>query len=237
VSPGRAQARRNSRVEADSLPNALPRVLGRNDMNAMIDSSARNAPAIAVARTIAAICAGLCAMALLGALSAGPAWARAVDRSAPRDPGIRFELDRETYRVHVVDLASGEAGPEIPVAIGSPAHPSPHGEYRVWQVVHDPAWNPGRTARSLGARRVAPSPDGPLGIAKIPIAGEYALHGGASWLTVGKPVTLGCLRATDDSIRNLIDWLELHGALARMPSARSGERPQAFARPARFVIR
>jgi hypothetical protein len=50
-------------------------------------------------------------------------------------------------------------------------------------------------------------------------------------------VTLGCLRATDDSIRNLIDWLELHGALARMPDADSGERPQAFARPARFVIR
>lgn len=206
-------------------------------MNAMIDSCARNAPALAVARTLSAITAGLCAVALLGAVSAGPASARAGDRPAPRDPGIRFELDRDTYRVHVVDLASGEAGPEIPVAIGSPAHPSPHGEYRVWQVVHDPAWNPGRTARSLGARRVEPGPDGPLGIAKIPISGEYALHGGASWLTVGKPVTLGCLRATDESIRTLIDWLELHGALARMPSARSGERPQAFARPARFVIR
>lgn len=231
------QARRNSGVEAESRSNGLPRVAGPNDMNAMTQSCARNAPATAVARTLAAICAGLCVLALLGAASAGPAWARAGERPARPDPGIRFELDRETYRVHVVDLASGEAGPEIPVAIGSPAHPSPHGEYRVWQVVHDPAWNPGRTARSLGARRVAPGPDGPLGIAKIPIAGEYALHGGASWLTVGKPVTLGCLRATDDSIRNLIDWLELQGALARMPASRSGERPQAFARPARFIIR
>ncbi len=205
-------------------------------MNAMVDLSARNAPASAVARSVAARLAVVCALALSVAVSAGPASARTGERATPRDPGIRFELDRETYRVHVVDLASGEAGPEIPVAIGSPAHPSPHGEYRVWQVVHDPAWNPGRTARSLGARRVAPSPDGPLGIAKIPITGEYALHGGASWLTVGKPVTLGCLRATDESIQNLIDWLELHGALARLPSARSGERPQAFARPARFVI-
>jgi hypothetical protein len=210
-------------------------------MKAMVDFRARKAPASSVARSFAAgsgaVLAWVCGVALIGALSASSAWARAGERTSQRDPGIRFELDRETYRVHVVDLASGEAGPEIPVAIGSPAHPSPHGEYRVWQVVHDPAWNPGRTARSLGARRVAPGPDGPLGVAKIPIAGEYALHGGASWLTVGKPVTLGCLRATDESIRNLIDWLEGRGALARRSSARSGERPQPFARPARFIIR
>jgi hypothetical protein len=215
----------------------MPRRLGPNDMNAMVALSARNILASAVARALATGLGVVCAVALLVAVSADPAWARTGERPAPRDPGIRFELDRDTYRVHVVDLASGEAGPEIPVAIGSPAHPSPHGEYRVWQIVHDPAWNPGKTARSLGAHRVAPSPDGPLGIAKIPISGEYALHGGASWLTVGKPVTLGCLRATDESIRNLIDWLEGRGALARMPSTRSGERPQAFARPARFVIR
>ena len=180
---------------------------------------------------------GLVLVAALVGLSTGSAAARSGEASGRRDPGIRFELDRATYRVHVVDLASGEAGPEVPVAIGSPAHPSPQGEYRLWQVVHDPAWNPGQTARAMGARRMPPSPDGPLGIAKIPISGEYALHGGASWLTVGKPVTLGCLRATDDSIRALIDWLEGRGALARRPAARSGERPQAFARPARFVIR
>lgn len=158
-------------------------------------------------------------------------------RSTGSDPGIRFEIDRETYRVHVIDLASGDEGPEIPVAIGSPAHPSPTGEFRIWQVVHDPAWNPGRTAKSLGARRVAPGPDGPLGIAKIPIQGEYALHGGANWLTVGKPLTLGCLRATDESIRALIEWLERRGALAAKPVSGRGEKPQAFKRPARFVIR
>lgn len=181
-----------------------------------------------------AACAGIAALV---ALPAAFAFGRSNEAPTRRDPGIRFELDRETYRVHVVDLASGEAGPEIPVAIGSPAHPSPRGEYRLWQVVHDPAWNPGRTARAMGARPAPPSPDGPLGVAKIPIAGEYALHGGASWLTVGKPVTLGCLRATDEAILELIDWLEGRGALMRRPAARAGERPQGFARPARFVIR
>ncbi len=179
-----------------------------------------------------------CARMFLGALAllallAGPVAARA----SGADPGIRFEIDRTTYRVHVVDLKSGDVGPEIPVAIGSPAHPSPTGKFRVWQVVHDPAWNPGRTAKSLGAKRVPAGPDGPLGIAKIPISGEYALHGGASWLAVGKPLTLGCLRATDDSIRELIVWLESRGALSARPAARSGERPQPFARPARFIIR
>lgn len=163
--------------------------------------------------------------------------ARAGSTPPRRDPGIRFEIDRTAYRVHVVDLQTGEKGPEVPVAIGSPAHPSPTGEFKVWQVVHDPAWNPGRTARSLGAQRVPAGPDGPLGIAKIPIQGEYALHGGANWLTVGKPLTLGCLRATDESIRELIAWLESRGALAAKPTKRSGEKPQPFTRPARFVIR
>ena len=175
---------------------------------------------------------------LLGALSLlALASGSALARTSGADPGIRFEIDRTAYRVHVIDLKSGEVGPEIPVAIGSPAHPSPTGEFRVWQVVHDPAWNPGRTAKSLGAKRVPAGPDGPLGIAKIPISGEYALHGGASWIAVGKPLTLGCLRATDDSIRELIEWLESRGALAAAPRARSGERPQPFARPARFIIR
>ena len=172
------------------------------------------------------------ALALL-ALVSGPA----VARPAGGDPGIRFELDRTAYLVHVIDLKSGDVGPEIPVAIGSPAHPSPTGEFRVWQVVHDPAWNPGRTAKSLGAKRVPAGPDGPLGIAKFPISGEYALHGGASWIAVGKPLTLGCLRATDDSIRELIVWLESRGALSAAPAVHSGERPQPFARPARFIIR
>lgn len=171
------------------------------------------------------------------ALAGAPAFARSAAAPTRRDPGIRFEIDRATYRVHVVDLETGEKGPEIPVAIGSPAHPSPTGEFKVWQVVHDPAWNPGRTARSLGAQRVPAGPDGPLGVAKIPIQGEYALHGGANWLTVGKPLTLGCLRATDASILELIAWLESRGALAAKPAKRSGEKPQAFARPARFVIR
>lgn len=157
--------------------------------------------------------------------------------SGRADPGIRFVIDRETFRVHVVDLRSGDRGPDVAVAIGSPAHPSPSGEFRVRQVVHDPAWNPGRTAKAQGAKRVPPSPDGPLGIAKIPILGEYALHGGASWLTVGKPVTLGCLRATDDSMRDLIVWLEARGALGAKPTRGSGEKPQAFIRPARIVIR
>lgn len=202
----------------------------------MVDVASRSALPGPLAAVLRACVACVLAMGLVG-LTSQSASARAGDATSRRDPGIRFELDRETYRVHVVDLASGEAGPEVPVAIGSPAHPSPRGEYRIWQVVHDPAWNPGRTARSMGAQRVPPSPDGPLGVAKIPIAGEYALHGGASWLTVGKPVTLGCLRATDESILALIDWLEGRGALARRPAARAGERPQAFSRPARFIIR
>ena len=153
------------------------------------------------------------------------------------DPGIRFEIDRESYRVLVVDLASGQLGPEIPVAIGSPAHPTPAGRYRIRQVVREPRWSPGPTARAGGAEPMPASEEGPLGIAKIPISGAYALHGGADAIALGKPITLGCLRTTDDAITRLLDWLEARDALGAPRSNPAGERPQDFIRPVRFVIR
>lgn len=156
-----------------------------------------------------------------------------------RDPGIRIEVDRDAFEIRTVDLASGELGPDLRVATGSPAHPTPAGRFRLRRVVHAPAWVPGETARAGGARPEPPSTDGPLGIAKIPIHGEVALHGGANRFSVGKPLTLGCLRTTDDEIASLIDWLEQRDALRRKRPASAGDGLawQDFARPIRIEIR
>ena len=158
-------------------------------------------------------------------------------RNGSADPGIRLEVDRQNYRVVAVDLASGELGPSVQVATGSPEYATPTGQFRLWQIIRDPAWNPGPTAREFGADPVAPSPSGPLGVAKIPFDGAYALHGGANLYSVGKPITLGCLRSRDADLSALIVWLESRGALGPIGSAASGERPQPFVRPARLIIR
>ncbi len=175
-----------------------------------------------------------------GLVAASIAWLQVVVAEANesrRDPGILLELDREAFRIDVVDLASGDRASAIRVAVGSPAHPTPAGEYRLYSVIRDPDWEPGDTARRFGAEPIAASAEGPLGIAKIPFSGEFALHGGGNPYTVAKPVTLGCLRATNEALASLLDWLEARRALGRVGHNDDGERPQPFVRPARIVIR
>jgi L,D-transpeptidase catalytic domain len=155
------------------------------------------------------------------------------------DPGVLLELDRGRFEVRVRDLASGAEGPSLRVALGSPAHPTPKGDFPLHVVVRNPGWHPGVLARSYGARPVAPSAGGPLGAGKIPFAerGEIALHGGANPLLLGKPISLGCARATDQDLLKLFAWLEQHRALQRPVEAEDGELRQYFRRPARVVVR
>jgi hypothetical protein len=155
------------------------------------------------------------------------------------DPGLLLELDRNTYELRARDLATGVEGPPLRVVLGSPAHPTPSGVFPLRIVVRNPGWNPGEVARASGALPVPPSSGGPLGIGKIPFAegGEIALHGGADPLLLGKPVSLGCARATDDDLLRLIVWLEERRALARPQELASGEFHQHFRRPARVRVR
>jgi L,D-transpeptidase catalytic domain len=155
------------------------------------------------------------------------------------DPGVLIELDRTSYEVRVRDLASGDQGPSLRVVLGSPAHPTPRGDFPLHVVVRNPAWNPGATARSAGAHPVPSSAAGPLGVGKIPFAagGEIALHGGANPLLLGKPVSLGCARATDQDLLRLFDWLEQRRALERPEKIAGGELRQYFRRPARVSVR
>jgi hypothetical protein len=155
------------------------------------------------------------------------------------DPGLLLELDRGTFEVRARDLASGAVGPSLRVVLGSPAHPTPSGTFPLHVVVRNPGWSPGSFARSVGAHAVPPSAEGPLGVGKIPFAerGEIALHGGANPLLLGKPVSLGCARATDQDLLRLLDWLEQQRALQRPVALAGGELRQYFRRPARVSVR
>jgi hypothetical protein len=156
-----------------------------------------------------------------------------------KDRGLVLELDRETFQLTARDLAHDVKGPTLSVVLGSPAHPTPAGQFPIYSVVRNPGWRPGPYARSLGARAVPPSSSGPLGVGKIPFAPDgIMLHGGADPLLLGKPVSLGCVRTRDRDLLILIDWLEERGALVRSPGADAGhEVHQALRRPARILVR
>ncbi len=157
------------------------------------------------------------------------------DRS---DPGLLLKLDRQAYRLTSYDLRDGARGPSLRVSLGSPAYATPAGRYAIREVIRNPGWKPGPDALALGARAVAPSPDGPLGIAKLPFgAGGYALHGGAHPLLLGKPVSLGCVRALDEDLLGLLAWLDSRQALGEEEPQPDGERSRRLARRLRLVIR
>jgi hypothetical protein len=154
------------------------------------------------------------------------------------DPGLLLELDRDTFELTARDLRAHLEGPTLRVVTGSPAHPTPTGDFPIYGVVRNPGWTPGETARELGARPIPPSDHGPLGVAKITFAREgVALHGGADPLLLGKPVSLGCVRTLDDEFLGLLDWLAERGGLQAVQPQPDGEQLQSFRRPARIVVR
>jgi len=167
---------------------------------------------------------------LLGALLLG---------GAAGDPGLLLELDRAAFEIRVRDLRDEAPGPRIRVALGSPAHATPSGEFPLHQVLLSPEWKPGPDARAAGAKAEPASSRGPLGVAKIPFAegGSIALHGGGHPRLLGKPISLGCVRATDADLLALIAWLESREALSEPQELASGERQQVFRRPARIRVR
>ena len=150
-----------------------------------------------------------------------------------------LRLDREEFELYAVDLRSGVLGPRLPVALGSPAHPTPRGSFVLERVILNPAWRPARTARAAGAEPEPPSSETPMGVAKIPFGPEkpFALHGGGLPLLLGKPISGGCIRAADEQLLGLIAWLDERESLQESRSKPAGEIHRPFRRPVRLVTR
>ena len=157
--------------------------------------------------------------------------------SASADPGVVVEINRSEYRLEVTDLLTREHGPTLRVAIGSPSHPTPAGEFWPSEVIRNPSWNPGPHARSLGARYTAPSTSSPLGVGKIPLGFDsIQIHGGAHPLELGKPISLGCIELQDPEWYELVRWLEERGTLAPWRSRGAGDVQTTFRRPVRVIV-
>jgi hypothetical protein len=157
---------------------------------------------------------------------------------ATTDPGVLIDVDLAHFRLESRDLYADANGPALAVAVGSPAHPTPTGEFRPQRVVRNPAWMPGAHARRVGARARRPSSDGPLGVGKIPLeSGAIQIHGGADPIELGKPVSLGCVQLRDESWLALVEWLRSRGSLEPEHANPGGDLVSAFRRPIRVVVR
>lgn len=154
------------------------------------------------------------------------------------DPGLELVLALSRNELMSKDLRSGEEGPTLLVAVGSPAHPTPRGSFRLGRVIFRPGWRPGLAASEAGARARRSSVNSPMGVAKLPFAenGAIALHGGGEPGVLGKPVSSGCVRAADADLLRLLAWLDLRRGLAPPESRGSGEVVRDLWRPTYLLI-
>ncbi len=154
------------------------------------------------------------------------------------DPGLLIEVDRTRFSLEARDLSADAVGPALSVAVGSPEHPTPTGEFRPRHVVRNPGFMPGPHSRRLGAQARRPSSDGPLGVGKIPLEfGAIQIHGGADPIELGKPVSLGCVSLRDEEWMALVDWLRVRNGLSPERPTRAGSLVSRFRRPIRVVVR
>jgi len=157
---------------------------------------------------------------------------------ASDDAGMVLEVDRTSFTLQARDAADGVDGPTLRVALGSPHHQTPTGEFTPRSVIRNPSYTPGALARAHGTPSEPPSSDGPLGILKVPFGdGAILLHGGAHPLELGKPISLGCVLALDADLLALVDWLQARGALDSWQTRDSGEVHGSFRRPVRVIVR
>ncbi|MCL6450134.1 MAG: L,D-transpeptidase family protein [Acetobacteraceae bacterium] len=93
----------------------------------------------------------------------------------------------------------GELVAVYPVAIGQPQHPTPVGDFSIKHKVVDPTWYP-----PGGGSPVPPGPSNPLGSKWLGLSLEhYGMHGTNQPESIGRPVSLGCVRLSEAGIAEL----------------------------------
>ena len=95
----------------------------------------------------------------------------------------------------------------FPIGIGREGFSTPTGDYEVMMKIKDPAWYPHASTRARNRALpfvVPPGPDNPLGPYWIELSLEgYGIHGTKTPSSIGKKISLGCIRLLDDDL----EWL------------------------------
>jgi hypothetical protein len=179
-------------------------------------------------------CVQLCVMSCVMTIALGAAQAE------PGGAGnLVMVIESSTFQLSVLDSRDGERSPTIRVALGSPEAATPTGRFPLERIILSPSWRPGTVAKKAGAEPEEASLDTPMGAVKIPFAakGVIALHGGGDRRVLGKPVSAGCVRATDADLLRVVAWLDGRDALASAKQVANGEVHRRFRRPIELVVR
>lgn len=115
-----------------------------------------------------------------------------------------WSLHADLSRKSIVVRRNGRAVRRFKIAIGSPGHPTPKGRFSVTDKlkVTDPGSPYGCCVLALSGHQVDLPPDWPGG-------DRLAVHATRDESSIGKPASLGCMRAQSKQARWLIDTIPL----------------------------
>ena len=141
------------------------------------------------------------AMPAAGSAGAG-ATTSAAGSTDPQTANMRIEVDLASRRLTV--FQDGQQVATHPVAVGSQRWPTQTGQWTIKQVVWNPDWVPPdeswaeeREPKESGAA------DNPLGRAQLVYDLPRTIHGTNNPSSIGKAVSHGSIRMTNDAITQL----------------------------------
>jgi hypothetical protein len=168
------------------------------------------------ARLVVVAACGLAAVAS-GASAAAfdPAPAVPVDppaaaaTSAPETPAepLRLVINIPAYRL---DAYLGDRlVATYPATIGKSREPTFTGSFTIDSVIWNPWWHPPANRRPK-EKVTPPGPRNPMGRVKLPLVGLYYIHGTAKVEEIGRPLSRGCVRLSNDDVLALTRLIHEH---------------------------
>jgi len=102
------------------------------------------------------------------------------------------------------------------IAVGQESHPTPAGDYKIFQIDWNPDWTPPDSEWSEDEDYTPPGdPDNPMGRVRIIYEPPYSIHGTEYTKTLGKDVSHGSVRMDNEDIIELAKILMVEGGVEK----------------------
>lgn len=120
-------------------------------------------------------------------------------------------VDLGARRLYVME--DGAAVRSYPVAVGSPKHPTPTGNYAIRHIVWNPRWVPPDAKWARNKKPKDPgAKDNPVGSVKMFFADpDYYIHGTREYDSLGEAESHGCVRMANPTVIDLAQEVMAHG--------------------------
>jgi murein L,D-transpeptidase YcbB/YkuD len=151
-----------------------------------------------------------------GISDAGPTPGAVRDARPDTSSALALRLNIPAYRLDVLEGATVTR--EITVAVGTPDHPTPIGEFEVIRAIWNPWWIPPPFEWAKDEKVTPPGPDNPTGRVKLYFGHYLFLHGTPTEASLGHAASHGCVRMANADAIALARIVHAHASPGLAPA-------------------